>query len=308
MEVEIVNMKKLFPDEKGTKKGVREFLDKKGFYIVLLLCIAVVAGTAVFVTTRNATSGQPDYEARNLPSEEDENAAADETVNSAVNAAGNEADKLNAQQPEDTQVTAAVQKQTDIGNPAVVTGTGDNSAVQSKDNAAKTTTPNENTTTPAKNTVPKTTTPKKAASVKQQSFEMPVIGEITVEFAKDKLVYSKTLEEWRAHTGVDIASDRGTPVKAVADGFISDVRDDSYYGITVVVDHGNGLQTLYRNLASTDTVAVNQKIKQGEVIGSIGNTAADESAEQAHLHFEVLKNNVSVDPLTYLPKSSVNVD
>lgn len=289
-----MNMKKLFPDEKGTKKGVREFLDKRGFYIVLLLCIAVVAGTAVFVTTRNATSGKPDYEARNLPSEEEENAAA------------NAASQLNAQQPEGTQASAAAQKQTDIGNPAVVTGTDNNAAVQPKDNETKTT-PNDNTA-PAKTTTPKTTTPKKAASVKLQDFEMPVIGEITVGFAKDKLVYSKTLETWGAHTGVDIASDRGTPVKAVADGVVSDVRSDAYKGITVVVDHGNGLQTLYRNLATEETVAVNQKVKQGEVIGSIGNTAADESADQAHLHFEVLKNNVSVDPMTYLPKSSANVD
>ncbi len=107
---------------------------------------------------------------------------------------------------------------------------------------------------------------------------------------------------------MDIASDRGTPVKAVADGVVSDVRSDSYYGITIIVDHDNGLQTLYRNLASDETVSVNQKVKQGEVIGSIGNTAGDESAEPAHLHFEVLKNNVSVDPVTYLPKSSANVD
>lgn len=288
-----MNMKKLFPDEKGTKKGVREFLDKRGFYIVLLLCIAVVAGTAVFVTTRNATSDKPDYEARNLPSEEEENAAA------------NAATQLNAQQPEGTQASAVAQKPTDIGNPAAVTGTENNTAVQPKDNETKTTTPGA---VPEKTTTPKTTTPKKAASVKQQAFEMPVIGEISVGFAKDKLVYSKTLEEWRAHTGVDITSDRGTPVKAVADGVVSDVRSDSYYGITVVVDHGNGLQSLYRNLATDETVSVNQKIKQGEVIGSIGNTAADESAEQAHLHFEVLKNNVSVDPMTYLPKSSANVD
>ncbi len=144
--------------------------------------------------------------------------------------------------------------------------------------------------------------------MKQQSFQMPVIGEISLEYAMDKLVYSKTLEEWRAHAGVDIASDRGTPVRAVADGVISDVRNDSYYGITVVIDHGNDLKSLYRNLASDETVVVNQKVKQGEVVGSIGNTAMDESAEQPHLHFEVLKKDISVDPMTYLPKSSSKVD
>ena len=291
-----MNMKKLFPDEKGTKKGVREFLDKRGFYIVLLLCIAVVAGTAVFVTTRNATSEQPDYEARNLIQEEDgDNAAVDVT------------NQLNAQQPEDTQASVAAGQQSDIGKPASITNTDNNSAVQPKEDSSKTDTP-KTPVTPAKSTAPKASGSKSTAPVKQQSFVMPVTGDITLEYAKDKLVYSKTLEEWRAHGGVDIASDRGTPVKAVADGVVSDVRNDSYYGITVVVNHGNDLVSLYRNLASDETVTVNQKVKQGEVIGSIGNTAIDESSEQPHLHFEVLKKDVNVDPLTYLPNNAVKAN
>ncbi len=287
-----MNMKKLFPDEKGTKKGIREFLDKKGFYIVLLLCIAVVAGTAVFVTTRNATSGKPNYEARNLNPEEGSNSIAVDNTNQLI-----------GQEPENTHVSASAGKQTDIGNAAAVTNSSGGSAVQPKDNETKTTTPKA----PAKST-PKATSTKGTASVKQQSFIMPVTGEVTLEYAKDKLVYSKTLEEWRAHAGVDIASDRGTPVKAVADGVVSDVRNDTFYGITVVVDHGNGLQSLYRNLASDEMVSVNQKVKQNEIIGSIGNTAADESAEQPHLHFEVLKNNVDVDPMAYLPKNNAVAD
>ena len=286
-----MNMKKLFSDEKGTKKGFGEFLDKKGFYIVLLLCIAVVAGTAVFVTTRNATSEQPDYEARNIIPEED-----------GDNVAINDTNQLNAQQPEDTQASAAAGAQPDIGKPDSITNT-DDSAVKPKDDI---TTPKD-TVTPAKSTAPKAPT-KSTTPAKQQSFKMPVMGDISLEYAKDKLVYSKTLEEWRAHAGVDIASDRGTPVKAVADGVVSDVRNDSYYGITVVVDHGNGLESLYRNLASDETVSVNQKVKQGEVIGSIGNTAIDESSEQPHLHLEVLKEDVSVDPMTYLPKNTEKVD
>lgn len=288
-----MNMKKSFPEEKGTKKGVKEFLDKRGFYIVLLLCIAVVAGTAVFVTTRNATSDQPDYDARNLTNGAEEELAVEDALL-------NQSEKLNAQEPEDAQTSASAGKQTGIGNPASVTNTENNSAAKPED-----VTKPKDTTEPVKTTTPN---PTKSTPVKQkqQSFQMPVTGEITQEFAKDKLVYSKTLEEWRAHQGVDIASDRGTPVKAVADGVVSDVREDQYYGITIVVDHGNDLRTLYRNLASADTVSVNQKVKQGEIIGSVGNTAMDESSEQSHLHFEVLKKDVSSDPMTYLPKAKAN--
>ena len=63
-----MNMKKSFPDEKGNK--FREFLDKKGFYIVLLLCIAVVAGTWCLVTSTHILDRKPEYGSEN-PLEDD---------------------------------------------------------------------------------------------------------------------------------------------------------------------------------------------------------------------------------------------
>lgn len=285
-----MNMKKSFPEERGTKKRIKEFLEKKGFYIVLFVCIAVVAGTAIYVTMRNAAPDDPGYDARN-PSDE----LGEDTLAEGV--ALNESEKLNAQGSEGDMATA--EGQSDIGTPASVTNMDSSGDAKAGKDKEKTTAPKDkDTAKPDKTSDPK---PKTDAPVKQQSFILPVDGPVTLEYAMDRLVYSKTLEEWRAHSGVDIASDRGTPVKAVADGVVCDVRNDLYYGITVVIDHGNNLKTLYRNLASDDTVAVNQKVTQGEIIGSIGNTAMDESSEQPHLHFEVLHMDVVTDPMEYLP-------
>lgn len=277
-------MKKSFPDEKGKK--FREFLDKRGFYIVLLLCIAVVAGTAIYVTTRNSLSREPDYEADDLSTEPEGDLSVED-------AATNTADKLTDLDPDDS---AAIQpdEESEIGSPASVTKDGDNAA-KPNENPEKGTAPKEN------NAPDKSAPDKQKTEPKKQSFQMPVDGEISLEYAMDHLVYSKTLEEWRAHSGIDIAVDRGTPVKASADGVVSDVRNDKFYGIAVVIDHENGLKTVYRNLASDETVAVNQMVKQGEIIGSVGNTAMDEASEQPHLHFEVLKDNVNDDPTSYLP-------
>lgn len=281
-----MNMKKSFPDEKGNK--FREFLDKKGFYIVLLLCIAVVAGTAVFVTSRRSLDRKPEYGSEN-PLEDDTGDLA------AEDAVANTAEKLTDLDPDDLLVSRPGEEETDIGSPASVTKEGDLAAdpegEKQKDTSQK------------KDAAPgKDGTDKPESTQKKQSFIMPVNGDISLEYAMDRLVYSKTLEQWRVHPGIDIAADRGTPVKAVADGVVSDVRNDKFYGIYVVIDHGDGLKTLYRNLASDETVAVNQKVKQGEIIGSVGNTAMDESSEQPHLHFEVLKNDVNEDPTAYLPK------
>jgi murein DD-endopeptidase MepM/ murein hydrolase activator NlpD len=289
MEVKYVDMKKLFPDEKGAKKGVKEFLEKNGFYVVLLLCIAVVAGTAIFVTTRNATPNQFDYEANDYTLDE----GSDGLV---LNDNGD----IIAADTEDTQASAKAGAQSDIGDPASVTDAVSGDGAQSNNDTAK----KNDTQDPAstkKDEAPKTT-PKKATPEKQQSFQMPVVGDVSLEYAMDKLVYSKTLAEWRVHNGVDIASDRGTPVKAVADGVISDIVNDPHYGISVIIDHGNSIKTLYRNLATDENVTVNQKVKQGEVIGSIGNTAMDESVEPPHLHFEVLKDGINENPMDYLPK------
>ena len=71
MEVEIVNDKKLFPEKKFTKRSLMEFLDKKGFYIVLILCIAVVGVTAVFLTMQNRALPEDNYESEKVITEDD---------------------------------------------------------------------------------------------------------------------------------------------------------------------------------------------------------------------------------------------
>lgn len=277
-----MNIKKLFPEKKLSKKGLLEFLDKKGFYIVLILCIAIVAVTAVFVTTHNATSPTKDYDAQKIIPEETGNSPVavnqeKPAVQSSINTTPAADPKASAAKPGDqgkpvAQASAAQPKvqQKDVKSTA--------SAAPSKAPAAK-----SNTTT-------------------GKQLVMPVTGQVSFEYAEDKLVYSKTLEEWRTHSGVDLAADRGTVVKAAADGIVSEIKSDPRFGITIIVDHQNGLKTVYSNLASDDMVTPNQRIKQGDVIGSVGNSAAFESAEQPHLHFEVLKDNVTMNPMDLLPK------
>lgn len=136
----------------------------------------------------------------------------------------------------------------------------------------------------------------------EPSFVMPVYGDIICDFAMDKLVYSKTLEDWRVHRGIDIAAIRGTAVKAVANGVISELIEDPKLGNTIVIDHENGLKTVYSNLASLDMVLPNQIVTTGETIGAIGESALFETALEPHLHFEVVKEGIFVDPKLYLPE------
>lgn len=130
------------------------------------------------------------------------------------------------------------------------------------------------------------------------TFIKPVEGEITKDYAKDKLVYSETLEEWTTHLGWDIKADKTTVVKSSAAGTVKSIKNDPRYGLSIIIEHEDGYQTLYANLLSTEFVTVGEKVKQGGSIGTVGNTASFEIADTPHLHFEIIKNGENVDPNT----------
>jgi len=142
--------------------------------------------------------------------------------------------------------------------------------------------------------------PKKEEKVLDPTFKKPVEGEITTEFAKETLIYSNTLQEWVTHNGIDIKADKTTVVKASEDGTIKSIKNDPRFGITVVIEHVNGFSTVYANLLTAEFVKEKEQVKQGQTIGTVGNTATFEIADDAHLHFEMLKDNEYIDPNLYL--------
>ena len=136
--------------------------------------------------------------------------------------------------------------------------------------------------------------------VKPLEFSYPVEGEIIKEFAIDNLVFSETLQEWIVHKGLDIKAPRTTVVKAAEDGTIKSIKTDPRYGLTVIIEHRDGYKTIYANLLTTEFVTEGEKVIKGQSIGTVGNTAAFESVDEPHLHFEVLKDMVQVDPSIYV--------
>ena len=153
-------------------------------------------------------------------------------------------------------------------------------------------TSNKNVETAAKST------PKEVK--KELSFHKPVEGEIMRQFAKDNLVYSETLSEWVTHLGIDIKADKTTVINSAEEGTIKSIKNDPRYGLTIVVSHRDGFETVYSNLLSTEFVKEGDKVKKGQAIGTVGNTAVFESMDEPHLHFEILKDSIQVDPNSYI--------
>ncbi|HWR82219.1 MAG TPA: M23 family metallopeptidase [Candidatus Deferrimicrobium sp.] len=99
------------------------------------------------------------------------------------------------------------------------------------------------------------------------------------------------------HEGVDIANHRGTPIVAPANGRVARVqRNTGGLGLTIIIKHGFGIETVYGHLTAAKVVA-GQKVERGELIGFMGATGY---ATGPHLHYEVLRNGRNIDPMQYI--------
>jgi len=100
------------------------------------------------------------------------------------------------------------------------------------------------------------------------------------------------------HRAIDIGGPYDTPVYAAREGRVTFSGFSNVgYGYMVILDHGNGLTSLYGHLKG-DYVSVGQRVKRGEMIGRLGSTG---NSTGPHLHFEIRKNGVNQNPLDYLP-------
>ena len=124
----------------------------------------------------------------------------------------------------------------------------------------------------------------------------PISGEQQAGYSMEQLAFNETTRDWRTHDGVDLAAAEGAPVRAACAGTVTAVFDDELYGTTVVIGHEDGYTTHYQNLAAMPTVSAGDKVRAGDVIGSVGRTALLEVGQEPHLHFAVHRNGQPVDP------------
>lgn len=275
--------KNISDEEKKTSSKVIDFLNKKGFYIVLFLCICVVGVTAVLITRSNmeyySYEESEDNYKDNITSEDEESADEDVPVIAEFN---------DEETNDEGETSDMAEQDKDITKDIVI--------VESKPDVQASALLNE-----AK-TQEKSESSKSEENEKEEFLPIyPVEGELILEFAKDKLIYLNTLERWGTHKGIDINADLGTPVKASADGTIEKIYEDEGYGITIVINHNNGYKTVYSNLSIDNMIKENQIVKQGEIISGVGDTAIFEAGGLPHLHFEIIKDNEHVNPQKYLP-------
>ena len=136
------------------------------------------------------------------------------------------------------------------------------------------------------------------------TFVWPVQGTVEVPYAVEALRYDATMEDWRTHAGIDVACENGEPVLAASSGTVVSVMNDDLFGMTVEIDHGDGLRSVYANLAAEPPVWEGETVSTGDIIGSVGGTALAESNVVPHLHFSMMRDGRYVDPTEILPTIS----
>ncbi|HOW90093.1 MAG TPA: M23 family metallopeptidase, partial [Elusimicrobiales bacterium] len=102
------------------------------------------------------------------------------------------------------------------------------------------------------------------------------------------------------HTGIDIANEPGTPVRAAADGVIRFAGWASGYGLSLVVDHGFAYSTLYGHLSEL-AVSEGASVRRGQLLGRMGSTG---TSTGPHLHYEVWLDGIPKNPVKYLDSGS----
>ncbi len=131
-----------------------------------------------------------------------------------------------------------------------------------------------------------------------KKYYFPVSGDIIKKYSIDSLVFSETLNDYRIHSGIDIAAEQGSAVLAYADGKVISVYDDPMMGKTVAIEHDYDLVSYYMNLDSNlpENISIGKKINAGDVIGAVGKTALIEVGDESHVHFELKVGGVTIDP------------
>ncbi len=298
----------------GTMKNkFSKLIEKNGFLLFLFICVCIVAVGTIFVSTRSLKGidenvgekdltileNEPYRESANYKRDSDEGTIEDMELKSRE-----EIEAKDKVEEGTKEVTDKVEE--GIKEAREVEGIKESEKIKEVKEAKTTEKEKEETVEVALTEEEKLDKKDKDEKEKEEELEfvedktitlvLPVEGDVKTEFTKDTLIYSETLEEWTSHLGIDIAAKEGTMVKAAMDGTVKKVYEDKLWGKVIIIDHGNGLETKYANLSTTEMVKEGLKVKKGDPISGVGKSATIEMMMEPHIHFEVIKDGKMVDP------------
>ncbi len=172
-----------------------------------------------------------------------------------------------------------------------------------KETEAKTNEPSDSVTTKAEKTTKKenVTMQQNDTNTPYKSFYKYPCSEKVINGYTQELVKNDTMGDYRSHTAVDFACEKGGKVSAINDGLVLEVKKDNLLGRIVVIDHGGKLVASYCGL-DTVNVSKGDYVTIGQMIGTLGAVPFEANGD-SHLHFETTINGKSVNPLDAMGKT-----
>lgn len=135
----------------------------------------------------------------------------------------------------------------------------------------------------------------------------PLDGAVVMDYSADKMVYDKTLDQYRTNPSICISAEVGTQVKAAADGVVKSLSTDPRSGNTVVIDHGNGWTSKYAQLQDTILVQEGQQVHAGQALGGVGDPTKYSVLLGPHLDFAIDKDSAPQNPQLVLANEPSSV-
>lgn len=136
---------------------------------------------------------------------------------------------------------------------------------------------------------------------KKNDSKLSFLGtKVIKEYSEKEPSYSKTLDLWEIHKGLDISAKNGAEVKSLLDGKVVSIFKDDQHGVSVKIKSDNDTIVVYSNLSKETKVKKDQDIKSGEVLGTVGNTGEIESQDESHIHVETFKGKDYIDPMNLI--------
>ena len=134
---------------------------------------------------------------------------------------------------------------------------------------------------------------------KDEQLIWPIDGNIILNYSMDQTVYFSTLDQYKYNPALVISGELGEPVLAAADGKVTSLKSDARTGNMIVMDIGNGYETVYGQLQEV-RVAEGEKVKQGDVIAYVEEPTKYYTVEGPNLYFQLLKDGNPENPLEYM--------
>jgi murein DD-endopeptidase MepM/ murein hydrolase activator NlpD len=131
-------------------------------------------------------------------------------------------------------------------------------------------------------------------------FDLPVQGTIIKDYVDAGVVYNETLNLYSGHKAIDFGAEEGAKVFACYGGVIESITESKLEGITLTIDHGNGLKSYYNSIEVNENLTVGSTVNKGDEIGVVSTNNRTEYKDGAHLHFYVTENGEKINPEKYL--------